>query len=128
MKTALSSVFAIIISGALIGGAIMLTRSDGTASTDNVSIVNGKQIVEVIAKGSYLPKLTAAKADIPTTLRVKTNGTFDCTAALKVASVGFEQILPPSGVTDIEIPAQQAGTTVQGICAMGMYSFQIQFQ
>ena len=106
----------------------MLTRSDGTASTDNVSIVNGKQIVEVIAKGSYLPKLTAAKADIPTTLRVKTNGTFDCTAALKVASVGFEQILPPSGVTDIEIPAQQAGTTVQGICAMGMYSFQIQFQ
>jgi hypothetical protein len=37
-------------------------------------------------------------------------------------------MLPPSGITDIELPAQEAGATVQGVCAMGMYSFAINFE
>ena len=124
MKTAIS----IIIAGALIGGAVMLASTNGTASTNNVSVVDGKQIVEVTAKGSYSPKLTAAKAGIPTILRMKTMGTYDCTAALRVPSLRYEKMLPPSGITDIELPAQEAGATVQGVCAMGMYSFAINFE
>ncbi len=124
MKTAIS----ILIAGALIGGAVMLASSNDTASTNNVSVVDGKQIVEVTAKGSYSPKLTAAKAGIPTILRMKTMGTYDCTAALRVPSLRYEKMLPPSGTTDIELPAQEAGATVQGVCAMGMYSFAINFE
>ncbi len=123
MKTAIS----ILIAGALIGGAIMLASSDGTPSTANVSVVDGKQIVEVTAKGKYSPKLTAAKAGVPTILRMKTMGTYDCTAALKVPNVGYQQMLPPTGTTDIELPPQKAGATVQGVCAMGMYNFTVQF-
>jgi Cu+-exporting ATPase len=123
MKTAIS----ILIAGALIGGAIMLASSDGMASTANVSVVDGKQIVEVTAKGRYSPKLTAAKAGMPTILRMKTTGTYDCTAALRVPSLRYEKMLPPSGMTDIELSAQEAGATVQGVCAMGMYSFKVQF-
>lgn len=124
MKTAIS----ILIAGALIGGAIMFASSDGTASTDNVLVVDGKQIVEVTAKGRYSPSLTVAKAGVPTILRVKTMGTYDCTAALRVPSLGYEKMLPPSGTTDIELPAQEAGATVQGVCAMGMYNFAINFE
>ena len=123
MKTAIS----ILIAGALIGGAIMLASGDGTPSTANVSVVNGKQIVEVTAKGSYSPKLTAAKAGMPTILRMKTMGTYDCTAALRVPSLRYEKMLPPSGMTDIELPAQEAGATVQRVCAMGMYNFKVRF-
>jgi len=122
MKIAIS----ILIAGAFIGGAIFLA-GDGVPSTENVSIVDGKQIVEITAKGKYAPKLTAAKADTPTILRVKTNGTFDCTAALKVPAANFEAMLPPTGTTDIELPPQKAGTIVQGICAMGMYNFKVHF-
>ncbi len=123
MKTAIS----ILIAGALIGGAIMLASGDSPPSTENVSIENGKQIIEVTARGKYYPRLTAAKAGIPTILRVKTKGTYDCTAALRVPNVGYEKMLPPTGVTDIELTAQNAEAVVQGICAMGMYNFKVRF-
>ena len=127
MKTALPSILAILIAGALVGGAIMLSQSDGTPSTANVSVADGKQIVEVTAKSRYSPKLTAAKAGMPTTLRVKTMGTYDCTSILRIPSMGYEKTLPPTGSTDIELASQEAGATVQGVCAMGMYNFTVQF-
>lgn len=105
----------------------MLTTGDSTPSVDNVTIEDGKQIIEVTAKGKYSPKLTAAKAGVPTVLRMKTMGTYDCTAALKIPSIGYENTLPPSGMTDIELPAQKPGATIQGVCAMGMYNFKVQF-
>ena len=124
MKTTTVS---ILIAGALIGGAFVLTRSDTAASTENVSIVDGRQIVEVTAKGSYSPKLTAAKAGMPTTLRVRTDGTYDCTSNIRVPSIGYQKTLPPTGMTDIELAPQEPGAKVQGICAMGMYNFSIKF-
>lgn len=124
-----STVISIIIAAALIGGALMFaTRSPEVASTDNVSVENGIQIVTVTAKGRYSPTLTSAKANTPTVLRVETNGTFDCTSILRVPSVGLERNLPPTGSTDIELAPQKPGATVQGICAMGMYSFKVAFE
>ncbi len=123
-----STTISIIIAGVLIAGAIIITNgSSDIASTENVSIVNGTQIVEITAKGNYSPKLTAAKAGIPTILRMKTMGTYDCTAALKVPSLGYEKMLPPSDSTDITLPSQETGATVRGICAMGMYNFSVNF-
>ncbi len=125
MKTAV----AIIIAGALIGGAFLLAGgSGGTSSGNNVSVSNGKQIIEITAKGKYTPQRTVAKADTPTTLRIKTNGTFDCTAGLKVPAANYQAMLPPTGTTDIELQPQKAGTTIEGVCAMGMYSFNVAFQ
>lgn len=125
MKTALTSFVAITMAGGLVGGAVLF--SGGSASVDNVSIVDGTQIIEITAKGGYRPKLTDAKAGVPTIVRVKTKGTYDCSASLKIPSAGFEQILPLSGTTDIAIAPQEIGATVQGLCAMGMYNFNIRF-
>ena len=122
-----STTISILIAGALIGGAFLLTQSDTVASTKNVSVVDGKQIIEVTAKGGYSPKLTAAKAGMPTILRVQTNGTYDCTSILRVPSIGYQKNLPPTGMTDIEIASQEPGAKVQGICAMGMYNFSVKF-
>jgi Cu+-exporting ATPase len=87
----------------------------------------GKQIVEIGVKGGYSPKVTSAKADMPTTLRMKTNGTFDCSSGVTIPSLGIRQTLPSSGSTDIEVPAQKAGTTLDGVCVMGMYHFAVNF-
>lgn len=125
-----STVISIIIAGAIIGGAFMFARGSGTsevASTDNVAIENGTQIVTVTAKGKYSPHLTAAKAGMPTVLRVETNGTFDCTSQLTVPSMGYRKMLPPTGTTDIELASQQSGATIRGVCAMGMYNFEVKF-
>ncbi|MDP3646257.1 MAG: hypothetical protein Q8R25_04165 [bacterium] len=125
MKTAIS----IILAATLIGGAfIYATRTPEVASTENVYVGHGTQFIDITAKGTYFPQLTAAKADMPTVLRMHTNGTFDCTASLTVSAVGYRAMLPPSGTTEIAIPPQKAGTTLQGICAMGMYSFKVAFE
>ena len=102
-------------------------RTPEVASTANVTIENGKQVVEITAKGKYSPRLTEAKAGIPTVIRMETSGTFDCTSQLTVPSVGFRQMLPPTGKTDIVLAEQKPGSKVKGICSMGMYNFEVKF-
>lgn len=117
--------------GILIASAILFSRGGSAqevASVDNVSVVDGKQIVEIGAKAGYVPKLSAAKADMPTVLRMKTNSTFDCSSVVTIPSLGLKKILPSDGITDIEIPAQKTGSTLRGLCVMGMYNFQVQFK
>jgi hypothetical protein len=42
--------------------------------------------------------------------------------------MNYQKNLPPSGVTEIEIPPQEAGSTFEGLCGMGMYGFEIAFK
>ncbi len=99
-----------------------------TASSASVSNEGDKQIVNVTAKGGYSPRTIKASANKDTILRVKTNSTFDCSAALSIPSLGVSKMLPPTGSTDFEIGSQLAGTQLDGTCAMGMYRFSIYFQ
>lgn len=125
-----ATIISILITAILIGGAVFVVKSgNGTPETqaNNVSVVDGKQIIEITAKGGYSPRLSAAKADIPTVIRVSTTGTFDCSAAISIPSIGYRKNLPASGITEIEVPAQKAGTKLQGLCAMGMYNFVVRF-
>ena len=125
-----STIISIVLVGIIIGSAILFSRGGSVqevASVDNVSVVDGKQIVEIGAKAGYAPKLSAAKADMPTVLRMKTNSTFDCSSVVTIPSLGLKKILPSDGITDIEIPAQKTGSTLRGLCVMGMYNFQVQF-
>jgi plastocyanin domain-containing protein len=85
------------------------------------------QVIDIRAKGGYSPRVITAKAGIPTTLKVVTSGTFDCSAALTIPSIGYRGVLPPSGVTEIAVPPQASGTTLQGLCQMGMYNFEVRF-
>lgn len=96
-------------------------------SVNNVSIVDGKQIIEIQAKGGYTPRKSVAKAGIPTILRFNTKGTFDCSSSVRIPSMNISKLLPQSGVTDIDLNSQNKGT-LQGTCGMGMYPFEIDFQ
>lgn len=93
-------------------------------SGSNVSMVDGKQVIEIRAKGGYLPRVTTAKAGIPTTLRVNTSGTFDCSSAIRIPSLKVSKNLPANGVTDIDLGTLSSGK-VDGNCSMGMYPFTI---
>ena len=106
---------------------IFSKEQNSSEPINNVSIVDGKQIIDITAKGKYNPRVTQAKADMPTTIKVGTNGTYDCTAALTIPSLNYSTNLPASGTTEIEVPPQKAGTSLKGICSMGMYSFAINF-
>ena len=111
----------------LIGMAAFAQDVDRASLPKNVLIEDGKQIVKILAKGSYIPQLTAAKANIPTTLKIYTQATFDCTLALTIPNLGYRKVLPRTGETLIEIPAQKEGAELQGVCSMAMYSFLVTF-
>lgn len=126
-------VISIAISAVLIGWAFWLvspksgTNSE-TAAAPTATIVDGKQVIDIRAKGGYSPRVVIAKAGVPTILRVATNGTFDCSASLVIPKLSYQKFLQPSGTEDIAISAEQARGTLQGLCNMGMYNFQIKFQ
>lgn len=103
------------------------TTEQVVSPSDNVKIENGKQIIEIFARGGFAPRLTVAKANVPTIIRVKTNNTFDCSSSLVIPAIKYYENMSPNGVTDIKLNAQKSGASIRGICAMGMYSFEIRF-
>lgn len=115
----------------LITGAILIkneNRATTVVAGENVHIVENQQIITLEAKGGFSPTTSIAKAGIPSVLQISTNGTYDCSSAISIPSLGYRKNLPATGVANVEIPAQEAGTTINGTCSMGMYSFSISFE
>ena len=125
-----SIIISLVISVLLIGGAFWLVAgpAGNSGGASAVSIVEGKQIIDISAKGGYLPRVIVAKAGVPTVLRVTTRGTFDCSASLVIPKLSYQKFLQSSGTEEIAISPGAAQGTMQGLCAMGMYNFQIKFQ
>lgn len=132
MKTV---IIAIIFSVAIIGLASYAAKGPSTSTTkkqeapavQNVSVVDGKQIIEIEADGGYTPRVSAAQANLPTVIRFKTNGNFDCSSSVRIPSLNINKYLPNTGTTDIDIGTPVAGL-FKGSCGMGMYRFEINFK
>ena len=126
----------IVLTIMLISGTILFSRGENKTETTTITqnqnndssiSIDGKQVIEIYAKGGYYPRSITAKANTPTVIKVKTQGTFDCSSALVIPSIGYRTNLPPTGETLIDIPLQEKGSILQGLCAMGMYSFSVEF-
>lgn len=127
-----SIAISVLVAGALIGGAFYLatpgveSAQGSVSSPDNVKIVDGVQVVEIRARGGYQPRKSVAKAGLPTVINFNTEGTFDCSLAVRVPSLGIDKMLPPTGETKVDVGVPEAGK-LRGSCGMGMYPFEINF-
>ncbi|MEK7091555.1 MAG: cupredoxin domain-containing protein [Patescibacteria group bacterium] len=128
MKTTTISIITglIIISG-LVWLATISSAPTSVGPANNVTIVDGRQIIEIQAKGGYQPRVSVAKAGLPTILRFKTKGTFDCSTAVRIPSLNLDKNLPLTGETDLDLGQPKVGV-LAGTCGMGMYPFSIDFQ
>ena len=109
-----------------IGGSKKDNANRGQA-VQNSEIKDGVQYITINARGGYSPRVSIAKAGIPTKLIVKTDGTYDCSASLVIRSIGFQKILPQTGEIQIDLGMPKVGEPLRGVCGMGMYSFLINF-
>lgn len=101
--------------------------NDKSAANSVTLTEDGKQIISIKAKGGYWPRTIKAKANTDTILKVITQNTIDCSAALSIPSLKYYKVLPSSGSTEVSISPQKNGTVLDGTCSMGMYSFRISF-
>lgn len=126
-----NTIVSILVSVLLIGGTLYFASDragfsgNEVAQSQNIEIREGVQYVTINAKGGYSPRITEIKGGLPTKLVVKTDGTYDCSAALVIRSIGFQKILQPTGEEVIDLGIPKSGDKVQGVCGMGMYNFQI---
>lgn len=125
-------IFSVVIAILLIGGVIWLGQSGKTNSAqdtpvNNVYMEGENQIVEIRAKGGYSPMRSTAKAGIPTILRMDAEGTFDCSAFVRIPKLDISESLTMAGSTDIPLGVQGPGV-LSGGCSMGMYPFEIVFE
>jgi len=124
---------AIIVAGLIIAGVIILVNKSGASSSvnqvnaNNVSIVDGKQIIKIQARGGYQPSRSVAKAGIPTVIEFNTKGSFDCSSSVRIPSLNIFKLLPQTGTTNIDLGSPETSTLL-GSCGMGMYRFEIEFQ
>lgn len=138
MKLSAGAIVIIVVAlGLIAGSALIYTGRVNTATVVSqptaVTAVappeqTGIQTLEITAKGGYSPAASNMKAEVPSLLRVITQSTFDCSSSLVIPQLNYRTHLPMTGATEISIPPQPAGTTLTGLCGMGMYSFTINFR
>ena len=127
ISVCLSAILLIIISSLLLVTKKTTAQEPQTPTTQTINIVEGKQVIEVLAKNGFSPNFVTAKANLPVVLKVKTENTFDCSAVMSIPKLGIRESLPPTGYTSIQIPAQESGTTLDATCSMGMFHMKINF-
>lgn len=129
-----SNPFVYIIGAVAIVGALFVFGGNGNPSPNgsvptpaggtNVEIVDGVQIVTIVADGGYAPASSAVKAGVPTVLRFKTENAYDCSSSIRIPALKVRQELPATGTTDVDVGTLAAGT-LSGSCSMGMYRFSV---
>lgn len=122
---------AIIIVGVILGGLFLYkpgTRPIMTDAAQSTLNPDGSQTITITAKGGFSPGLVRAKTGIPTTLRMITQDTYDCSVSLVIPKLNYRKFMQSTGTEDIQISPEKATGTINGLCSMGMYSFKIIFE
>jgi hypothetical protein len=88
---------------------------------------DGTVVTVNVRNDGYEPRVVHAKAGVPVTLRMVSKNVRSCSLALIIPKLDLFEILDPTGVKEIAIPAQQAGARMPYSCSMGMYTGTIIF-
>jgi uncharacterized protein len=112
-----------------------LTRSVIPSNSVSASEANSPQssipsdeLTLYVKNSGYFPATLKAPAGKDLKLNLITNGTYSCALAFLVPALDFYQMLPPVGNVQVDIPAQEKGSTLYYTCSMGMYTGRIIFE
>ncbi|MCA9355197.1 hypothetical protein KC865_01440 [Candidatus Kaiserbacteria bacterium] len=103
------------------------SNTGGIAGAEAV-VEDGVQYIDITARGGYFPRVTKAKAGVETVIRVRTEGTYDCSSALVIPDIGYQSYLKQTGVEEIKIPLEKTKGKLRGMCSMAMYQFEVDFE
>jgi uncharacterized protein len=86
------------------------------------------ELLLYVQNSGYFPRTLKAPANKDLTLNLLTDQTYSCARDFVIPKLNFYKLLPDTGVVQVDIPPQKAGSTMFFTCSMGMYTGQIIFE
>jgi uncharacterized protein len=106
----------------LIAAVLRSDKFTPSGALTAAQVVDGiQEITLTVEYSGYSPDYINAQSGQPIRLRLVTNESYGCARAFTIPSLGINEILPETGETVIDLPAQPRGM-LQFTCSMGMYS------
>ncbi|MDL1911311.1 hypothetical protein FBQ81_11600 [Chloroflexi bacterium CFX6] len=103
------------------------SESLASAQASSPQLANDGLVLNVQNSG-YFPTLLKAPAGKDLTLNLVTDETYSCARDFVIPKLNYYELLPATGTVQVNIPAQEAGSTLFFTCSMGMYTGQIIFE
>jgi sulfite exporter TauE/SafE len=91
------------------------------------SFAEGEAVLYVQNEG-YFPKTLSLPAGKDFILNLVTDQTYSCSRDFVIPALNYYELLPDTGTVQVNIPAQEKGSTLFFTCSMGMYTGQIVFE
>jgi uncharacterized protein len=116
--------------------AVVLPGRATPANSANTSAAGGSEaaapaagVVQINVKNSgYSPDALVLPANQAIQVHLVTQKTTSCSRAFVIPALGVQELLPETGDKVVNIPPQKAGTTVDFMCSMGMYTGVMEFR
>ena len=103
-------------------------QAEANALADSSQPAADGELILNVKNNGYFPGILRAPAGEDLTLNLVTNKTYSCARDLVIPALNYYQLLPDTGTVQVNIPAQEAGSTLFFTCSMGMYTGQIVFE
>ena len=108
---------------------LVITPSQSTPAVSSPqSTLAGDQLFLSVENAGYYPAILKAPAGKDLKLNLISKNTYSCALDFLIPALDFYQMLPPTGSVQVDIPAQEKGSTLYFTCSMGMYTGQIVFE
>ncbi len=98
------------------------SASAGSSSGSSAEATGGNVVTINVAGNGYSPRVSHARANQPLQMALVTKNTGGCARAFVIPSLQLQKVLPATGTTTINVPAQKPGTKLYYSCSMGMYN------
>lgn len=99
----------------------------GSAPVAQIPVAEG-DVVLYVQNDGYFPQTVSAPAGKDFMLNLVTDKTYSCARDFVIPGLSFYELLPDTGTVQVNIPAQEKGSTMYFTCSMGMYTGRIVFQ
>lgn len=103
-------------------------QSGSSADVSPPAAAADGEIALNVRNNGYSPAILKAPAGKDLTLNLVTDNTYSCARDFVIPDLNFYELLPATGTVQVNIPAQEAGSTLFFTCSMGMYTGQIVFE
>jgi uncharacterized protein len=105
-----------------------LFPSESVSYTQTDSLNADGTLTLNVENGGYFPAVLKAPANASLVLNLVTNQTYSCARDFVIPKLNFYALLPDTGVMQVNIPPQKAGSVLYFTCSMGMFTGQIIFE